>query len=370
MKAYKNTKYFAALAVILFILMSNLSRAQDVTPKRDSIKNKLGKVDAAVFSYNAERFYTFLSDKDQFPTGGLIGNADGPTLFTILNSENINFSVNPADWQDYGFVMKNGRNSDPTFYNSKNNWMRFGSPGGIAIWGDGKQGDNDSPTTLIGPDNVMFSQPLQLKTGSSSIGVVKLLNTHNTGGDKWWLGFDHGPDWSDDNDRARIGAEIQSGGGGNLFFTTGIGKGQMERMRINANGQVGIGTDTKSISSANLNLYNLFVTKGILSENYGLGPQNKWADYVFSNGYSLSSLSEIERFIDQNGHLPNIPEAEKILKEGYSLHDMNVKFLEKIEELTLHLIQKDKEIKDLQQRLSKQEELMAKVAELEKLLLK
>jgi uncharacterized coiled-coil DUF342 family protein len=58
------------------------------------------------------------------------------------------------------------------------------------------------------------------------------------------------------------------------------------------------------------------------------------------------------------------------LKEGYSLHDMNVKFLEKIEELTLHLIQKDKEIKDLQQRLSKQEELMAKVAELEKLLLK
>jgi hypothetical protein len=43
MKAYKNTKYFAALAVILFILMSNLSRAQDVTPKRDSIKNKLGK---------------------------------------------------------------------------------------------------------------------------------------------------------------------------------------------------------------------------------------------------------------------------------------------------------------------------------------
>jgi hypothetical protein len=136
MKAYKNTKYFAALAVILFILMSNLSRAQDVTPKRDSIKNKLGKVDAAVFSYNAERFYTFLSDKDQFPTGGLIGNADGPTLFTILNSENINFSVNPADWQDYGFVMKNGRNSDPTFYNSKNNWMRFGSPGGIAIWGD------------------------------------------------------------------------------------------------------------------------------------------------------------------------------------------------------------------------------------------
>jgi hypothetical protein len=49
---------------------------------------------------------------------------------------------------------------------------------------------------------------------------------------------------------------------------------------------------------------------------------------------------------------------------------MNVKFLEKIEELTLHLIQKDKEIKDLQQRLSKQEELMAKVAELEKLLLK
>ena len=67
-----------------------------------------------------------------------------------------------------------------------------------------------------------------------------------------------------------------------------------------------------------------------------------WPDYVFESKYKLSSLPDLDKFIKLNKHLPEIPSAAQVEKEGINLGEMNAKLLKKIEELTLHLIEQDK----------------------------
>lgn len=69
-----------------------------------------------------------------------------------------------------------------------------------------------------------------------------------------------------------------------------------------------------------------------------------WPDYVFSNDYQLPSLIEVSKHIEENKHLPGIPSAKEVEENGVNLGEMNTKLLEKIEELTLYMIQMQKEI--------------------------
>ncbi|MGN7787302.1 hypothetical protein ACTJIJ_22400 [Niabella sp. 22666] len=85
--------------------------------------------------------------------------------------------------------------------------------------------------------------------------------------------------------------------------------------------------------------------------------QNNWPDYVFSKNYSLQSLADIEKYIKEKGHLPEVPSAEDVAKAGVELGTNQALLLKKIEELTLHLIQmekrmneQDKEIKQLKNK--------------------
>ncbi|SHM97010.1 tail fiber protein [Flavobacterium chilense] len=66
-------------------------------------------------------------------------------------------------------------------------------------------------------------------------------------------------------------------------------------------------------------------------------------DYVFANDYKLKSLQEVEDFIKENKHLPEVPSAQEIEKNGLMLAEMNIKLLQKIEELTLYMIELKKE---------------------------
>ncbi|MNV23655.1 hypothetical protein D3C71_1146820 [compost metagenome] len=76
-----------------------------------------------------------------------------------------------------------------------------------------------------------------------------------------------------------------------------------------------------------------------------------WADYVFEDNYVLMPLSEVESFLKEHKHLPSIP-SEKVMKEeGIDVAEMNVKMMEKIEELTLYLIQQNKELEQLKAEL-------------------
>jgi len=76
-----------------------------------------------------------------------------------------------------------------------------------------------------------------------------------------------------------------------------------------------------------------------------------WPDYVFDVSYSLMGLSELEQFINKEKHLPEIPSDTEIYSEGYDLKDMDALLLKKIEELTLYIIEQDKAIEDLKNKM-------------------
>ncbi|MCL2291061.1 MAG: hypothetical protein FWC34_10260 [Bacteroidetes bacterium] len=74
-----------------------------------------------------------------------------------------------------------------------------------------------------------------------------------------------------------------------------------------------------------------------------------WPDYVFSKDYKLPTLNEVEQFITENQHLPNVPSAAKVEINGVNLGEMNAILLLKVEELTLYIIQMQKQIDELKQ---------------------
>lgn len=76
-----------------------------------------------------------------------------------------------------------------------------------------------------------------------------------------------------------------------------------------------------------------------------------WADYVFQKEYQLTPLSEVETQIVEHGHLQGIPSSSEVIKNGINLGQMNVKLLEKVEELTLYLIAQKKEIDALKAKI-------------------
>lgn len=110
------------------------------------------------------------------------------------------------------------------------------------------------------------------------------------------------------------------------------------RMIINKDGDIGIGTDTPD---AKLAVNGLIHTKEVKVDLIG------WPDYVFDEKYDLPSLDEVEEYIHKNGHLINVPSAEEVEEEGVKLGEMIKIQQEKIEELTLYIIELKREIEKL-----------------------
>jgi len=75
-----------------------------------------------------------------------------------------------------------------------------------------------------------------------------------------------------------------------------------------------------------------------------------WPDYVFKKNYNLMPLQELEQFVNKNHHLPEIPSAATVEENGIELGEMNAKFLKKIEELTLYIIDLQKQIDELKNK--------------------
>ncbi len=78
-----------------------------------------------------------------------------------------------------------------------------------------------------------------------------------------------------------------------------------------------------------------------------------WSDFVFKPGYNLRSLEDLEQYIAQNKHLPEIPKEDEVQEKGINLGEMNAKLLQKIEELTLYVIDLNKRMKKLEHENTK-----------------
>ncbi|MCS3798188.1 hypothetical protein [Niastella sp. OAS944] len=138
---------------------------------------------------------------------------------------------------------------------------------------------------------------------------------------------------------------------GSIVFSPGATNAlETSKVVMLANGSVGIGTN----SPGN---FKLAVEGGIAARSVKVTTA-AFADYVFEPTYKLRPLSSVESYINENKHLPGMPSAKEVEKDGgFELGNMNVKLLEKIEELTLYVIelkkeneQMKKEIKDIRKK--------------------
>ncbi|MEZ5015224.1 MAG: hypothetical protein R2794_13125 [Chitinophagales bacterium] len=93
--------------------------------------------------------------------------------------------------------------------------------------------------------------------------------------------------------------------------------------------------------------YLLSVDGKVMCEELKVLMSESWPDYVFGDAYHLPTLYEVEASIKQNKHLPGIPSAEEVEKNGIAVGEMQVKMMEKIEELTLYVIELQKQIDEL-----------------------
>ena len=128
------------------------------------------------------------------------------------------------------------------------------------------------------------------------------------------------------------------GGSGVISFWTN-GGGTTEKMRITPGGNVGIGT-------TNPGSFKLAVNGNIRAKEVKI--ETGWFDFVFEDDYDLPTLGEVEEFIKANKHLPEIPSAQEVAENGVNLGEMESKLLQKIEELTLYIIEQEKRIKKLE----------------------
>lgn len=111
---------------------------------------------------------------------------------------------------------------------------------------------------------------------------------------------------------------------------------------ILTNSNIGIGTSS-FVDGADT--YKLSVEGKVRA--HAVKVYTSWADYVFEDSYNLPTLKEVEAYIQEHGHLKDIPSAEEVEESGIELGEMNKLLLQKIEELTLYTIQLKKEIDQL-----------------------
>ena len=101
--------------------------------------------------------------------------------------------------------------------------------------------------------------------------------------------------------------------------------------------------------------YGLYVADGIMTEQVkvAIKTTNDWSDFVFNKSYKLMPLKQLEKYIEMNKHLPDVPSATEVLENGVNMAKMDATLLQKIEELTLYTIELNKKILEMQAELAK-----------------
>ena len=123
---------------------------------------------------------------------------------------------------------------------------------------------------------------------------------------------------------------------------------------MTTDGKVSIGTiDSKG--------YKLAVAGNVIAESVKVKLNGTWPDFVFNKQYLLPTLKETEAHIKEKGHLPGIPSAADVKANGIDLGEMNAKLLQKIEELTLHLIEMKKENEQFKKKFLEQDQLIEQI---------
>jgi hypothetical protein len=254
-------------------------------------------------------------------------------------------------------------------------------------------------------DQPHASNNFTVVTGPSTSAPIKLniVNGVGYGGANMLLGGTQGgggtpanPNiYFGDNLRAyaSIGGELKTFNNlqsGDIIFSTTPNVSTtslQERFRIDQNGNVGVGISLPTEKlDVNGNIYTngkiLIGTTGLNTGTHSLAVNGSaiftkavvkltsapWPDYVFAPSYKLPSLTELEKYIKLNNHLPEMPSADEVKNNGIDLGNNQTLLLKKVEELTLYIIEQNKKIELLQEEKEKIAKLQAQMDELKKLI--
>jgi len=151
-------------------------------------------------------------------------------------------------------------------------------------------------------------------------------------------------------DNTQVGL-FRTNGWGDFTFNKSVGigydllpRGSLEPRNLFVAGAIGIGVTSHSG-------YQLAVKGKAIAESVTVKLNSTWPDYVFEDSYKPKSLTELESYIKLFKRLPEIPSAAEVKTKGIDLGDMNAKLLKKIEESTLFLIEQDKRINALSEKV-------------------
>lgn len=126
-------------------------------------------------------------------------------------------------------------------------------------------------------------------------------------------------------------------------------------LQIFSNGNIGIGTNTTGTHK--------LAVEGTIGAREIVVETDEWSDFVFENDYELQDLEEVEAFIEENNHLPDIPSEKEVLQNGIEVGEMHAKLLQKIEELTLYMIEQNKTTSKLVEEVQRLKEENASLKE-------
>lgn len=161
--------------------------------------------------------------------------------------------------------------------------------------------------------------------------------------------YNHGLRWCGSTNtfagNTTVDGPVLFGWSGGILGTTQSGN-QKAVLSWASDGKVSIGSVTTPGD------YSLYVEKGILAERFrcAIKTTADWQDGVFDKRYNLKTIKEVEDYIMENKHLPDVPSAEQVVCDGIDMAKMDATLLKKIEELTLYLIEQKKEIDFLKSR--------------------
>lgn len=194
-----------------------------------------------------------------------------------------------------------------------------------------------SNNVAIGPDALRFV------TGSENTGIGRWAGRNATGTGNVFIGQSAGADDASSGNKLYIA---------NTATATPLIYGDFSTKYL-AVGEVSV-LDRNAATSGG---YRLLVKGGMITEKIKVATAGSadWADYVFNNDYKVMPLEEVEAFIRANKHLPNVPSTDEMINNGNDLGKTDAKLLEKIEELTLYIIEINKEIKALKEKNAKKE---------------
>lgn len=258
------------------------------------------------------------------PIGGYVGIGTTSPAAKLDVNGNISMSANSTVrtiWNTgYGGAIQLLRSDTDA-----NRWARLGIVDNSGNWVDGVQVSSVGKVG-IGTTSPTSKLDVNGDIAMSANSTIRTIWNAGYGGAIQLLRSD-----ADANRWARLGIVDNSGN-----WVSGI--------QVNSSGNVGIGTTSPSEKLA---------VNGNISSKKSIVTQTGWSDYVFNDDYKLKSLSQVEKYIKNNKHLPEIPSAKEVEEKGLDLGANQAVLLKKIEELTLYIIEQQKRIEKLEKQTGK-----------------